>query len=104
MRTLPICCHRRQTIRVQARVCCESTAKGQAVIIDLGTIFSYVSVFYYDKVGITAKHEGNQTTPGARLIGCRLYDETVQACAKHWSFKVLNSATTRKSRRSAIAS
>ncbi|CAL8311438.1 unnamed protein product [Arctogadus glacialis] len=97
-----------------------SAAKGVAVGIDLGTIYSCVVVFQHGKVQIIANDQGNRTTPSyvaftdterligdaaknqvamnptntvfdaKRLIGQKFDDAVVQADMKHWPFTVMS--------------
>ncbi|VDK41827.1 unnamed protein product [Taenia asiatica] len=99
----------------------ESQPTGPVIGIDLGTTFSCVGVFQYDKAKIIANDQGNYTTPSyvaftdkerligdaakrqeglnptntvfdaKRLIGRRFNDVVVQEDMKHWPFKVINS-------------
>ncbi|CAF4745786.1 unnamed protein product [Rotaria sp. Silwood1] len=95
-------------------------ANSIAIGIDLGTVYSCVSVFQNGKLEIISNEQGNRTTPSCveftnnerligdaarsqisinskntifgfkRLIGHKFDDATVQADMKHWPFKVIN--------------
>jgi heat shock protein 5 len=98
----------------------KGTVSGPVMGIDLGTTYSCVGVYKNGRVEILQNDQGNRITPSVvaftpegrligeaaknqasldpentvydakRLIGRNFYDETVQADAKLWPFKLLN--------------
>ena len=98
----------------------DSSCKGRAIGIDLGTTYSCVGVWQNDHVEIIANDQGNRTTPSyvsftseerligdaakssvaqnpnntvfdaKRLIGQKFNDPTVQSDMKHFTYKVID--------------
>jgi heat shock protein 5 len=98
----------------------KGTIEGSVMGIDLGTTYSCVGVYKNGRVEILQNDQGNRITPSVvgftkegrligdaaknqiamnptntvydakRLIGRKFYDETVQADAKLWPFKIIN--------------